>query len=119
MDKLISATELHKIGDSLSYFDQIKATICPVKHVGYRLFVFLHGDKYAVFKDSPEQVYFSTMEEVLDAIGDVKSLAQQVTLDVNNWPSKAVGKRYEFSPQPRWIDQQQPCVLKQEEDAVF
>lgn len=119
MDKLISTSELHKIGASLSFFNQMRATISPVKHVGYRLFVFMHGDKHVVFKDLPDQVYFSTMEEVLDVIGSVRNLAQQVTLDVNNWPSKAVGKRYEFNPQPRWSDQPQPCFLMLEEKAVF
>lgn len=119
MDKLISTNELQAIGATLNFNQQIKAQISPVKHVGYRLFVFLGGDKLSVFKDLPDQVYFSTMEEVLDVISGVRSLAQQVMLDVNNWPGKAAAKRYEIISKPRWTDQQQPSILEREEIAVF
>ncbi len=122
MEKFISATELHKIGATLSICHQMRAQISPVKNVGYRLYVFLHGDKHVVFKDVPTQVYFPTMEAVLDVIGGVRNLVQQVLLDVNCWPGTSVGqtgKRYEINSAPRWTEQPQPCFLQLEERAVF
>jgi hypothetical protein len=122
MSKLISTTELQKIGATLSFCHQMKARISPVKDVGYRLFIFLHGEQHVVFKDIPDQVYFPTMEAVLDVIGGVRNLVHQVLLDVNNWPSPSVAlaeKRHGFDSAPRWTEQPRPCFLTLEESAVF
>lgn len=122
MDKLISTTELHKIGASISFCNQMRASISPVKHVGYRLYVFLHGDKHVVFKDLPDQVYFPTIETILDVIGGIRNIASHVTLEINNWPGKSVPvgeKRHELSPYPRWTEQPKPCFLTLEESMAF
>lgn len=81
----ISVEDIYKRAEAGKLSRHVVATVYPVKGAGCRFYLQDNGIQYAVFFATKDDVYFPSVESVLDIICILRPMLHDVLLDYTSW----------------------------------